>query len=109
MSEGNFIRVQELEQSLIQFLMNKKEVEDKMGGGFRRIRTLQLYVSLSPKNQKFRVQIGMFEAEFAVKTGLKEKGNCFNLERYIRDWAERESIANSMLTILNRGRVVKSN
>lgn len=93
-------RIQALEQSLINFLTGKKDLEAKMGTGFRRIRTLQIQLNgENPKHPVFTVQMGMFCAEFNMLNGLKEKGSCFGLERFIRDWAERDSIKTEMLAI----------
>ena len=96
--KSNKIKI--LEQSLIEFLMNKKDLEEKMGTGYRRVRSLQLsFNKKDPKHITFVVQMGMFSAEFDIKSGLKEKGSCFGLERYIRDWAERDSIKAEMMAI----------
>lgn len=85
--------IAELERSLINYLMNKKEVEKKVIGGFRRIRGLTFnIVTKNITNTYFSVQIGMCEAIFNPITGIKERGNCFGIERIIRDWFERSSI-----------------
>jgi hypothetical protein len=39
----------------------------------------------------------MCEAKFNVNNGLKELGNCFGLERYIRDWYERPTVGSVIL------------
>lgn len=99
-------RIQALEQSLINFLMMKRDLADKMGTGYRRVRTLQIQLNdKNPKHLTFTIQMGMFSAEFNMMNGLKEKGSCFGLERYIRDWAERDSIRSEMLelTSINKG------
>ena len=83
-------KVTEMEQSLINFLVSKKDVDDKVSGGARRVRGLSININL--KENTFGVQIGMCEAQFNGTSGLKERGNCFGLERYIRDWYERPSI-----------------
>ena len=83
-------KITEMEQSLINFLVSKKDVDDKVSGGARRVRGLSININL--KENTFGVQIGMCEAQFNGTSGLKERGNCFGLERYIRDWYERPSI-----------------
>ena len=83
-----------LEHSLIQFLTSKKEVDEKVAGGHRRVRGLSIGLDLrNPKKPLITVQIGMCEAAFNVKNGLKERGNCFNLERFVRDWFERPTVS----------------
>lgn len=85
-------QINELEQSLINFLCSKKEVETLVSGGTKRVRSLMLNLCRKEGKQAFTVQIGMCEAVFNAKTGLKEKGNIFGCERFIRDWFERPSI-----------------
>jgi|GEM_PF-6117299 len=100
MEDTKSTRIQALEQSLVNFLTGKKDLEAKMGTSFRRIRTLQIQLNgENPKHPIFSVQMGMFCAEFNMLNGLKEKGSCFGLERYIRDWSERDSIRTEMLAI----------
>lgn len=86
--------IAELEQSLINFLCSKPEVDVKVSGGIKRVRGLTFNIDVkNPKNASFTVQIGMCEAAFNVKNGLKERGNCFNLERFVRDWFERPTVS----------------
>ena len=93
MAEGKNPQLSELEQSLINFLCTKKDIDEKVNGGSRRVRSLTLNVDTkNPKHVLFTVQIGMCEAGFSAQTGLKEKGSCFGLERYVRDWYERPSV-----------------
>ena len=95
-------RIKALEQSLIEFLSNKRDLEEKMGTGYRRIRSIQLsFNEKNPNHITFIVQIGMFAAEFNMSNGLKEKGSCFGIERYIRDWSERDSVKFEMMSITN--------
>ena len=76
-----------LENSLIQFLMNKKDIDSKISGGVRRLRSLTFNITgIDSKTALFSVQIGMCEAVFNAQSGLREKGSCFGLEHYIRDW-----------------------
>ena len=92
--------ITELEQSLINFLTTSKEeeVEAKVSGGVKRVRGLSFNIDVkNPKNPSFSVQIGMCEAKFNVNNGLKELGNCFGLERYIRDWYERPTVGSVIL------------
>ena len=92
--------ISELEQSLINFLTTTKaeEVEQKVSGGIRRVKGLTFNIDVkNPKNPSFTVQIGMCEAKFNVQNGLKEQGNCFSLERYIRDWYERPTVGAAIL------------
>ncbi len=83
--------ISQLEASLIQFLLTKKDIES-IPGGHRRIRALTLRILCSSKEPSFAVQLGMCEAVFDAISGLKTKGSCFGLERYIRDWFLRSSI-----------------
>lgn len=92
----------QLEQSLINFLCQKKDIEQKVNGGARRVRGLSM--SFDVKDEKkpcFSVQIGMCEATFNANNGLKEKGNCFGLERYIADWFQRPSVNHEVKSIIS--------
>ena len=80
-------KIESLEQSLIQFLLTKREVDEKVSGGFRRVKGLSLKLDL--RNE---VEIGMCEAAFDAITGYKERGSCFGIERLIVDWFQRPSI-----------------
>ena len=93
------LRIKSLEQSLINFLSEKKDFLEKMGAGLKRIRGLQIRLEGEGADALFIVQIGIFEAEFNVLTGLKEKGSCYGLERPIRDWSERESVKAELLAM----------
>ena len=93
MADGKDPALSQLEQSLINFLCQKKEVEERVAGGARRVRSLSM--GLDVKDEKkpcFSVQIGMCEAVFNINSGLKEKGNCFGIERLIIDWFSRPSV-----------------
>ncbi len=93
MAEGKNPLLSGLEQSLISFLSQKKDIEEKISGGARRIRGLTFNIDLrNEKKVYFTVQIGMCEAAFNVNTGLKERGSCYGIERYVRDWFERPSV-----------------
>lgn len=97
MAEGKDPIIAELEQSLINFLCSKKEIEQKVSGGAKRVRGLTFNIDVkNPKNPSFTVQIGMCEAAFNVQTGQKEKGSCFGCERYIRDWFERPTVSGAI-------------
>lgn len=93
-------RLSGLEQSLINFLGQKKDIEEKVPGGFRRVRALSLGMKLDARKVVFTVQIGMCEAAFSPTNGLKERGNCFGLERYIRDWYERPTVQHEFKNII---------
>lgn len=97
MAGGKDPVIAELEQSLINLLCSKPEVEVKVSGGIKRVRGLTFNIDVkNPKNASFTVQIGMCEAAFSVKNGLKERGNCFGLERFIRDWFERPTVSTAI-------------
>ena len=101
MAEGKNPAYTELEQSLINFLCQKKEIETLVNGGSRRVRGLTFNLNLKDaKRPLFTVQIGMCEATFNAITGLREKGNCFGLERFIRDWFERPSVKQTIQGII---------
>ena len=101
MAEGKNPAYSEIEQSLISFLCQKKEIETLVNGGSRRVRSLTFNMDLKdPKRPLFTVQIGMCEAAFNAITGLREKGNCYGLERFIRDWFERPSVKQSIQAII---------
>lgn len=86
-------KIESLEQSLIQFLLTKREVDEKVSGGFRRVKGLSLKLDLrNEKRPMFTVEIGMCEAAFDAITGYKERGSCFGIERLIVDWFQRPSI-----------------
>ncbi len=93
MSEGKDPQLSGLEQSLINFLLTKKDIEEKVAGGSRRLRSLSLNMKKDATKVLFTVQIGMMEAAFNINNGLKERGSCYGLERYIRDWFERPSVS----------------
>ncbi|MBQ3641750.1 hypothetical protein II906_07500 [bacterium] len=102
MAEGKDPRLAGLEQSLINFLSQKKEVDEKVPGGIRRVRGLNLNFDLRDERRPcFTVQIGMFEAAFNALNGYKERGNCFGIERLIVDWFQRPSVKNEFKMILN--------
>ena len=46
----------------------------------------------------------MCEAAFNVNNGLKERGSCFGLERYIRDWYERPSVSSAILKYVEKSK-----
>ena len=101
MGDGKDPIITELEQSLIHLLSTRKELDDKVPGGLRRLRALTFNVDVkNPKNPFFTIQIGICEASFNITTGLKEKGSCFGIERYIRDWYERPSVKNAVQKIV---------
>lgn len=101
MAEGKNPALAQLEQSLINFLTQKKEVEEKVAGGSRRVRGLTMGLDLrDEKKPCFSVQIGMCEAVFNANNGLKEKGNCFGIERFIIDWYSRPSVNHEMKTVI---------
>ena len=92
----------ELEQSLINFLCQKKEIEDLVSGGQRRVRGLSFNIDINDhKRPYFTVQIGMMEAAFNAFTGLKERGNCYGIERFVRDWYERPSVKHAINQFAN--------
>ncbi len=86
-------KLQGLEQSLINFLLRRKDIEDKVNGGARRVKSLTLKIDArNAKHITFAVQIGMMEAKFNMADGLKEQGNCYGIDRYIRDWYQQPSV-----------------
>lgn len=102
MADGKTPEITELEHSLINFLCQKKEVEEKVSGGARRVRGLSLGLDFKDiKRPMFTVQIGVCEAGFNAITGLKEKGNCFGLERYVRDWFERPTVKHTFKSMID--------
>ena len=87
------MQIQSLEQSLINFLLRKNDIEDKVNGGSRRVRALKLKIDdRNIKHLTFTVQIGMMEAKFSIENGLKEQGNCYGVDRYVRDWYTQPSV-----------------
>jgi hypothetical protein len=102
MADGKSPELVELEHSLINFLCQKREVEEKVSGGVRRVRGLSMGLDFKDeKRPMFTVQIGVCEAGFSAVTGLKEKGNCFGLERFIRDWFERPTVKHTFKTMID--------
>ena len=62
MDETKPVRVQALEQSLINYLLSKKELSERSGVGRRRILSIQLQLNPeNPKHLTFTVQLGMFK------------------------------------------------
>ena len=99
-NEMEEVKIKALEQSLVNFLMDKKDTIERSGTSVKRVRMLQLrFDGTVPEHPLFIVQIGILEAEFDALTGMKEKGSCYGLERYIRDWSERESIKNELISL----------
>lgn len=90
-----------LEQSLINFLCAKKDIEKNVNGGFRRIRGLTFGIDIQEKISYFTVSIGMFQAWFNVETGLRERGNCMGLDHHIREWYKIPSVRTTFKTIMN--------
>ncbi len=87
------MQLQSLEQSLINFLLRRPDIEDKVNGGARRVKSLSLKIDdRNLKHLTFSVQIGMMEAKFNIADGLKEQGNCYGIDRYIRDWYTQPSV-----------------
>ena len=94
-------KVQGLEQSLINFLLRKKDIEEKVNGRERRVKALALKIDTrNLKHITFSVQIGMMEAKFNIEDGLKEQGNCYGIDRYIRDWYQQPSVKMEMLEVI---------
>lgn len=86
-------KIANLEQSLIQYLLTKKEVDEKVSGGFRRVKGLSLNLNYEEgRKPVFTVEIGFCEAAFDALTGYKERGSCFGIERIIVDWFQRPSV-----------------
>ncbi len=101
MASGKDPALTELEQSLIQFLTQKPDIEAKVNGGAKRVRALSISLDIkNPQKPSFSVQIGMSEVTFNALTGAKEKGNCYGLERYIIDWYLRPSINNAFAAMI---------
>lgn len=96
MAEGKDPQLSGLEQSLINFLQTKREIEEKIPGGARRLKSLTLNMKKDNTKVVFTVQIGMMEAAFNPNNGLKERGSCYGLERYIRDWFERPTVSHEL-------------
>lgn len=91
-----------LEQSLISFLLQKRDLESKVSGGERRIRGIKFKIDTKNENNPyFVVQIGICEAAFNPVTGLKIKGSCYGIERYVRDWFERPSVKSEIKNYIN--------
>ncbi len=84
--------IYQLEQSLIQYLSSKHDIDDKVPGGQRRVRGLTFKITRNVKEPSFSVQIGIMEAVFDAINGMKIRGSCYSLERYIRDWFLRATV-----------------
>ena len=98
--------VKALETSLINFLLQKKDVGDRIIGGTRRIRGLEFSIKAdNPKKPIFIVSIGMCQCQFNAFNGLKEQGSIFGLERYIRDWFERPSVHDAIKAYIYKDRL----
>ena len=59
------LAISQLETSLIQFLLLKKDIES-IPGGHRRVRTLTLKIIPSSKEPAFAVQLGMLKDTFGI-------------------------------------------
>lgn len=87
------IKMYTLEQSLINYLTRINEVEASVSGGFKRVRALSITLDTrNPKQPICCVTIGMMSAYFDIRTGLKIKGHCYGIDRYIRDWVVLSTI-----------------
>ena len=89
-----------IEQSLINFLCMKRDIERFVTGGIRRIKGLNLGIDVQDKGTCFTVSIGMCQAWFNIETGLKERGNCFGIDQYIREWYKAASVKDSIRGII---------
>ncbi|MCD7779958.1 MAG: hypothetical protein LUH05_04725 [Candidatus Gastranaerophilales bacterium] len=102
MAEGKNPQLSSLEQSLINFLCSKKEIDGLVSGGSKRVRGLTFNIDMKNSKQPlFTVQIGMCEAAFNCMNGYKERGSCFGLERFIRDWYERPSVKGEIQSFIS--------
>lgn len=90
-----------LEQSLINFLCSKKDIERNVNGGMRRIKGLTLGIDIQEKNSYFLVSIGMCQAWFNLETGLRERGNCYGLDHHIREWYKIPAVRTDIKNILS--------
>ena len=98
-------KLQALEQSLITFLLSKRDIEEKAGMGYRRIRSISLKLNdKDPMHVTFMVSMGMVTAEFGLLSGLRERGNCFGLDRYIREWTERDIVKSELLSLTSQNK-----
>ncbi len=101
MAIGKNPEIAKLEQSLIQYLCTKQEVEDRVSGGFRRVRSLSITFDIrNPQKPSFSVQIGMCEVTFNALTGMREKGHCFGIERYIIEWYLRPTVNSEIMFLI---------
>ena len=98
--------IKALETSLINFLLQKKDIEDRVMGGARRVRSLEFSIKTdNPKKPIFIVSIGVCACQFNALNGLKEQGSIFGLERYIRDWFERSSVCDAIKAYIYNDRL----
>ncbi len=98
--------IKALETSLINFLLQKRDIEDRVMGGARRVRSLEFSIKTdNPKKPLFIVSIGMCACQFNALNGLKEQGSIFGLERYIRDWFERPSVHDAIKAYIYNDRL----
>lgn len=105
MAKGNFQELSKLEQSLINYLVQKKEVMNNVPGGLQRVRSLALGMNAkNPTGPIYTVQIGMCEVGFSIDTGLKEKGSLFGIERYIMEWYRRPEVLKEMQQIAKQAK-----
>ena len=82
------------EQSLINYLLQKKEALNNIPGGLSRVRGLSLGINnRNPEAPLFTVQIGMFEVSFNIISGAKDRGTLYGLEKYIMDWYRQVEIS----------------
>lgn len=85
-----------LEQSLIFFLERRKDIDELVPGGAKRVRSLKFNISVKESKPFFTVQIGICEATFNVDNGLKEQGRCFNIDRAVKLWYESGTVCSEM-------------
>ena len=85
------------EQSLINYLIQRKEAMNNVPGGLQRLRGLTITINnRDSENPLYVVELAMFQVSFSILTGAKDRGTLFGLERYIMDWYRQMDIAKKL-------------
>ena len=104
MPDGKDPALNQLEQTLIRFLSSKSEVKERIMDGERKIRGLSIKLTGSAKEPKIVLQIGIIESVFNTATFIRERGNCYGLDKYIREWLMRSSVTELIKNYVNSNR-----
>lgn len=104
----NDLQFNEIEQSLVSILSSMRDIDSRVSGGIKKVKSLKISISLAEKNNPcFVVSIGMCEAHFNAYDCVKQKGSIYGLERTIYDWYQRENVKRTITSAVDKALGVK--